>query len=570
MAAALYGDASLVKTLLDQGADPNAANDAGVTPLMWSALDLEKTRSLADAGADVKARSVDGRSPILVAAGVRGNRDMVALLLDRGANASVPGSNGITPLTEAAKKGDEAIVRLLIDRGVDVARSGGAAALALATRARCDGCVEAIAARLPPAQMTQAMMVDLGVVGTAVRTAAMVERGANAAERNSLGYPAIVLAAGFDAMPLQAVKALLAHGADVNATGPTGETALTMARRNGSTPLVDALIKAGAKDPIPSPVLPAVAPASSVRDAVLRSLPLLQRADVAFLRTAGCVSCHHNSQTAETVALARSRRLPVDEAVAAGQREKIAGYLDDWRERVLVGQGIGGDIDTISVILNGLKAEGHPADPATDAMARFVRLQQRPDGYWRVAAYRPPMEWDDVKVTAESMHALQSYAPPYERKLADAAISRAAAWLEKAQPGSTQERAYQVLGLYWARAGHSGIAPSAQRLASGQRADGGWAQLAALDSDAYATGEALVALLASGAMTSNNPVVRRGIEFLRTTQRADGSWFVGRRATAIQPYFDAGFPYGRDQFISAAATNWATQALIYAATKSGT
>jgi hypothetical protein len=30
----------------------------------------------------------------------------------------------------------------------------------------------------------------------------------------------------------------------------------------------------------------------------------------------------------------------------------------------------------------------------------------------------------------------------------------------------------------------------------------------------------------------------------------------------IQPYFDAQFPYGRDQFISTAATNWATQALI--------
>ena len=33
MAAALYGDAALVKTVLDTGADPNAADDAGVTPL---------------------------------------------------------------------------------------------------------------------------------------------------------------------------------------------------------------------------------------------------------------------------------------------------------------------------------------------------------------------------------------------------------------------------------------------------------------------------------------------------------------------------------------------------------
>lgn len=91
--------------------------------------------------------------------------------------------------------------------------------------------------------------------------------------------------------------------------------------------------------------------------------------------------------------------------------------------------------------------------------------------------------------------------------------------------------------------------------------------MTALDSDAYATGQSLVALHTSGTLTASDPVVRRGVEFLRTTQLADGSWFVARRAIPIQPYFDAAFPHGRDQFISAAATNWATQALIYAATK---
>ena len=73
-----------------------------------------------------------------------------------------------------------------------------------------------------------------------------------------------------------------------------------------------------------------------------------------------------------------------------------------------------------------------------------------------------------------------------------------------------------------------------------------------------------MALLASGTLTEADPVVRRGVEFLRKTQLADGSWFVARRAIPIQPYFDAGFPHGKDQFISAAATNWATQALLYA------
>ena len=58
------------------------------------------------------------------------------------------------------------------------------------------------------------------------------------------------------------------------------------------------------------------------------------------------------------------------------------------------------------------------------------------------------------------------------------------------------------------------------------------------------------------------------LQFLMKTQAADGSWFVQSRAVPLQPHFEADFPYGKDQFISAAATNWATMALALAA-KSG-
>jgi hypothetical protein len=302
----------------------------------------------------------------------------------------------------------------------------------------------------------------------------------------------------------------------------------------------------------------------------LRSLPLLQRADEVFLQKTGCVSCHNNAQTAETVALARSRGLAVDETIAKRQRERIALYLDDWRERALLLQGIPGDSDTMSPILNGLAAERHAPDAATDAMTRFIRLQQTDDGHWRVFAHRPPMELGDVKSTVEGMRALQAYAPANERTLADDSIRRAAAWLTNAQPDGTQERAYHVLGLHRAHAGNAAVAAAGQRLISLQRADGGWSQLPTLDSDAYATGQALTVLLEAGALRASDPVVQRGVRFLLKTQLADGSWFVARRAIPIQPYFDAGFPHGRDQFISASATNWATRALIYAATKSGT
>lgn len=563
MAAALYGDAALVKALLDQGADPDVANDAGATPLMWAAADLAKARLLVERGASVNARSDDGRTPLIVAASVRGNRDVVALLLDHHANPSVQAPGLLAPLTaisEAAKQGDEAIVRLLIERGSDVARAGFVA-LGLAMRARCDGCVEAIAGKLPPPLFSPAMALAAPPLGPALATIPMLAHGADANVRNPKGYPMIVLAAASEAMPVDAVKALLAHGADVNATGPDGETPLGVARRHGHTPVVDALIEAGAKDAASHLPALAFAPAHSAREAVLRSLPLLQKADVMFLQKTGCVSCHNNSQTAETVALARSRGIAVDEAVATSQRMKIAAYLEESRERALLLQGLAGDSDTISPILNGLAAERVAPDAATDAMARFVRMQQSEDGRWRVFAHRPPIESGDVKITVESLRALQAYAPAYERRLADASIARAAAWLARTQPDGSQERAYHLLGLQLTGAGGTALAAAADRLAALQRADGGWGQLPTLESDAYATGEALVALLESGALRANAPIVQRGVQFLLKTQLADGSWFVARRAIPIQPYVDAGFPHGNDQFISAAATNWATQAL---------
>ena len=72
------------------------------------------------------------------------------------------------------------------------------------------------------------------------------------------------------------------------------------------------------------------------------------------------------------------------------------------------------------------------------------------------------------------------------------------------------------------------------------------------------------------ALAETDPVAVRGeaygsgVAFLLRTQLADGSWYVQTRALPVQAYFETGFPHGRDQFISAAATNWATQALIRA------
>ena len=94
-----------------------------------------------------------------------------------------------------------------------------------------------------------------------------------------------------------------------------------------------------------------------------------------------------------------------------------------------------------------------------------------------------------------------------------------------------------------------------------QRADGGWGQLAGLDSDAYATGQSLYALMEGSTIPAGDPALRRGIDFLLRTQLADGTWHVRTRAHPFQPPMDSGFPHGIDGWISSAGTSWAVMAL---------
>jgi hypothetical protein len=313
--------------------------------------------------------------------------------------------------------------------------------------------------------------------------------------------------------------------------------------------------------PATPPSRPVVMSADSIRAAIDRSLPLLQKTDVAFIQKTGCVSCHHNSLVAMAVATARQHGFRVDEKIAASQVKAAGAYVDSWHDRSIQGLGFAGNQDTVSYILFGLLSEHYPSDPGTDAQAFYLKIRQSPDGRWRIAARRPPIESNDIEVTAMSMRSLQVYAPKALQAEFQQAINRARDWLLTAKPESTEERAFKLLGLYWARAPQAAIETASRELVADQRPDGGWAQTPTLTSDAYATGQAIVALRESGMLKVDDPVYARGAQYLLNTQYEDGSWHVRNRANPLQAPFESGFPHGRDQWISAAATGWATTAL---------
>ena len=126
----------------------------------------------------------------------------------------------------------------------------------------------------------------------------------------------------------------------------------------------------------------------------------------------------------------------------------------------------------------------------------------------------------------------------------------------------------QLLGLLWAGTDVRRLQDPLDNLMALQRADGGWSQTPGLATDAYATGQVLFTLHELGVSVSDK-AYRRGVEYLLRTQFEDGSWHVVSRAVKFQPYFQSGFPYDHDQWISAAGTAWAAMGLAYAVGSNG-
>jgi hypothetical protein len=123
-----------------------------------------------------------------------------------------------------------------------------------------------------------------------------------------------------------------------------------------------------------------------------------------------------------------------------------------------------------------------------------------------------------------------------------------------------------LLGLFWAGSPILDRMRAARQLLATQREDGGWSQEDGMESDAYATGQAIYALRRSLTLPAGADVIRRGVRFLLDTQQPDGSWLVATRlhspAQISPPFFDSGFPHGRQQYASFSGTAWAAMGLL--------
>ncbi|MDO8794810.1 MAG: ankyrin repeat domain-containing protein [Vicinamibacterales bacterium] len=256
--AAHRGDVTLVDVLLQAGAKAATVNAYGVTPL---ALGVESgepgvVSRLIKAGADANAATTGGET-VLMTASRLGKAEAVKVLLEHGAQVNATETTrGQTALMWAAAEGHADVVRLLLQKGADInATSRGPASPKDITEGA--SIYKRVAPRIDPFKPVQFAVR----AGHLEATKALVEAGANVNEATVNGMSLLTLAianAAYDT-----ASYLIDTGADVNDARPGWTPLIQVVRvrnlnigqfphpvtkgRMTSSELAQKLLKAGAQ-----------------------------------------------------------------------------------------------------------------------------------------------------------------------------------------------------------------------------------------------------------------------------------------------------------------------------------
>jgi ankyrin repeat protein len=587
--AALYGNAESVRILLGSGADVNALDSREATPLIYAAYNFEKTQLLVEHGASVKVVARNKMTPLDIAVGLHGNTATVRYLLDHGADVKQQEGADSTVLITAAERADPEVVKLLLEHGADRKSTDSFGETALFGAAEGDPgklCADKMnlllsgsdvnalntfagAVKNGPIALTHMSVLMWAVQSCGpAATAKLLKAGANVNEHDVRKMTPLMMALSLDDADPYTVKLLLKAGADVNAKDLNGETAMDWALKYRNPAIIRLLEAAGAPhgESKTGPARPATYN-PAVADALNSSADLLAKTTVQFWPAGGgCVACHAQPPTARAYVAMHDAGLNPPESM---KRIFSDGFIAN-RPRMLSTSpfllSLGGDYDGPLTEFDAMADMNTAPSDTTDAMLHYLAVRQQPSGEWSHNGNgRPPMNGSAISRTASAIRALKTYGWPARQAEFDERVALARHWLLEAKADTVYEKADRLMGLYFAGAAESELRAAGKDLMATQRPDGGWPQTRYLSSDAYATGLSLYALRTARQIQVSDPIYKTAVAYLLNTQMPDGSWYVRSRAMKLQPYFQSGFPYDHDQWISSAATAWAVTALAPAA-----
>jgi hypothetical protein len=283
--------------------------------------------------------------------------------------------------------------------------------------------------------------------------------------------------------------------------------------------------------------------ADAIRSAIDRALPLLEKGAEGSAEQRQCFTCHNQALPVFALAEARKRGFAIDEDNFERQLRHTEAHLERGRRGYLAGRGQGGQAITAGYALWTLEAGGRTGDETTAAVTHYLLEYQKQQGRWSHPGHRPPSSGSDFTTTYVALRGLAAFGTDEQRDRIDERTNAVRQWLLDTEPRDNEDRVFRLRALPYVGADADAVRNATRDLIERQRDDGGWAQTDEMQSDAYATATALVAMLRDGGLGPDHPAVIT-------------------RAEAFQTYFESGYPHGKDQFISISAASWATVALL--------
>lgn len=261
--AALYGDTALVRDVLVNPVDLEHRGPYNATALMLAADRglPDMVAMLLKAGANPHAIDKDGRGALIFGAG-SGNADVVSLLLASGLRGNSKDKYGDTALMAAAASGNPECVRLLLKSGANVNAKNIRRQTALLSAASGDDGFYAGDAGRERAEVSDAMIHRDGVIKLLLDAGAdvnargwdgqtalftiedeaveeLIRHHINLEIRDNYNETALV-----ETVSGSVAKLLIGAGADINSRGHDGETPLIMAAANNELEKLKVLVKA--------------------------------------------------------------------------------------------------------------------------------------------------------------------------------------------------------------------------------------------------------------------------------------------------------------------------------------
>ena len=277
----------------------------------------------------------------------------------------------------------------------------------------------------------------------------------------------------------------------------------------------------------PQPTRTAVSFQDEVKSAVSRGLAAVSRSAAAYPRHRSCFSCHHQTLPMLSQVTALAHGFTIDNDQLHAQRQltlaSFAKQVADLNE----GKRIGGRAMTVAYGLWALQLGPAVGDAKTVDAERTQRRRRKNYNHvhGRVSAENATRRGalDRTNVPAAvgrvvpDVHRAGRTGPPQIRFRGTAASSRRGNRQGQvmAHDGAGQEprgSRRTAVGVNLLESAPDGIATAREAVMKAQRPDGGWAQLDEMESDAYATGQTLYVLQATGLDATQECYERRARE----------------------------------------------------------